>query len=43
MIVDAKAMIILSKNYRSWGSFFFDAKDDALHITTQLVDFTDAY
>lgn len=41
MVVDASAQVtvIFSKNYTSWGSFFYDVEDDALRITTQLEDY----
>jgi DUF2911 family protein len=32
---DADWTIIFSKNAASWGSFFYDAKDDALRVTTK--------
>ncbi|HEX7830361.1 MAG TPA: DUF2911 domain-containing protein [Thermoanaerobaculia bacterium] len=32
---DADWTIIFSKNATSWGSFYYDAKDDALRVTTK--------
>lgn len=41
MIVEknAEVTVIFSRNYTSWGSFFYSSNDDALRIKTTLVDF----
>jgi len=41
MIVQAnqQVTVIFSKNYTSWGSFFYDTQEDALRIQSQLEDY----
>ncbi|OJJ21316.1 hypothetical protein BKI52_12200 [marine bacterium AO1-C] len=41
MIVQAnnQVTVIFSKNYTSWGSFFYNAQDDALRIQSKLEDY----
>lgn len=41
MVVQAnnQVIIIFSKNYTSWGSFFYDAKDDALRVESKLEEY----
>jgi tetratricopeptide (TPR) repeat protein len=37
LMQEQEATIIFSKNAHSWGSFYYDPKDDALRVTVKLV------
>lgn len=40
-MAESEATIILSKNATSWGSFFYDPKEDALRVTVKTVALND--
>lgn len=40
-MAETEATIIFSKNYTSWGSFFYDPKEDALRVTVKTVRTTE--
>jgi hypothetical protein len=39
---DGEATIIFSKNYTSWGSFFYDPKEDALRVVVKTKPLTES-
>lgn len=39
---DGEATLIFSNNYTSWGSFFYDPKEDALRVTVKTVALTES-